>query len=52
MITEQINQMMNQISTYNFTGDATTVIGLVGVIGTAVILITVFRSYWSSPFNK
>jgi len=39
-------------NTFNFTGDATTAIGLVGVISTAVILITVFRSYWSSPFNK
>jgi hypothetical protein len=40
------------MSTYNFSGDATTVIGLVGIISTAVILITVFRSYWSSPLNK
>jgi hypothetical protein len=39
-------------NTLNFTGDATTYLGLVGVISTAVILITVFRSYWSSPFNK
>ena len=36
----------------NFTGEATTYIGLVGVISTAVILITVFRSYWSIPLNK
>jgi len=39
-------------NTLNFTGDATTYLGLVGVISTAVILITVFRSYWSSPLNK
>ena len=38
--------------TFNFTGDATTFIGLVGVISTAVIVITVFRSYWSSPYRK
>ena len=39
-------------NTFNFTGDATTAIGLVGIISTAVILITVFRSYWSSPYRK
>jgi len=39
-------------NTFNFTGDAITYLGLVGVISTAVILITVFRSYWSSPLNK
>ena len=39
-------------NTFNFTGDAITYIGLIGVISTAVIVITVFRSYWSSPLNK
>jgi hypothetical protein len=39
-------------NTFNFTGDAITYIGLVGVISTAVIVITVFRSYWSSPLKK
>jgi len=39
-------------NTLNFTGDATTYLGLVGIISTAVILVTVFRSYWSSPLNK
>ena len=38
--------------TYNFTGDATTILGLVGVVSTFVILISVFRSYWSSPYRK
>jgi len=38
--------------TYNFTGDAVTFIGLVGVISTAVIVFSVFRSYWSSPYRK
>jgi len=40
------------LNTFNFTGDATTYLGLVGVISTAVILISVFRSAGSSPFNK
>jgi hypothetical protein len=38
--------------TYTFTGDAITLIGLVGVISTAVIVYSVFRSYWSSPYRK
>jgi hypothetical protein len=38
--------------TYSFVGDATTFIGLVGVLSTAVIIFTVFRSYWSSPYRK
>jgi len=38
--------------TYQFTGDAITFIGLVGVISTVVIVYSVFRSYWSSPYRK
>lgn len=38
--------------TYQFSGDAITFIGLVGVISTAIIVLTVFRSYWSSPYRK
>lgn len=38
--------------TYDFTGDFTTVLGLVGVISTAIIVITSFRRYWSSPYRK
>ena len=41
-----------QMPTYNFTGDAVTFIGLVGVISTAIIVITVFRTYFNSPFIK
>lgn len=33
------------IETYNFTGDAVTFLGLVGVISTAIIVVSVFRSY-------
>jgi len=38
--------------TYAFTSDAITFIGLVGVISTFVIVYSVFRSYWSSPYRK
>jgi hypothetical protein len=38
--------------TLNFTGDAVTFLGLVGVISTFIILVTVFRSYYNSPLRK
>jgi hypothetical protein len=37
---------------FNFTGDLTTVLGFVGVLSTMVILISVFRSYYRSPYRK
>jgi hypothetical protein len=39
-------------NTYNFTGDAVTFLGLVGVISTAIIIVTVFRRYFNSPLIK
>jgi hypothetical protein len=39
-------------NTYSFTGDAVTFLGLVGVISTAIILVTAFRRYFNSPFIK
>jgi hypothetical protein len=41
-----------EVSTYNFIGDATTYLGLVGVISTGIIVYTAFRRYWSSPLRK
>jgi hypothetical protein len=43
--------MMNP-DTLNFTGDSVTFLGLVGVISTFIILVTVFRSYYNSPLRK
>jgi len=40
------------IESYNFTGDAVTYLGFVGVISTAIIVISVFRSYYNSPLRK
>ena len=37
---------------YNFTGDAVTYLGLIGVISTAIIVVSVFRSYFNSPLRK
>ena len=39
-------------STYTFTGDAVTMLGLVGVISTAIIIVTAFRRHYNSPLNK
>jgi hypothetical protein len=38
--------------TLNFTGDAVTFLGLVGVISTLIILVSVFRSYANSPVRR
>jgi hypothetical protein len=38
--------------TYTFAGDATTFLGLVGVVSTLIIVVTAFRRYSSSPFRK
>ena len=35
----------------DFTGDFTTIFGLVGVVSSAVILITAFRRFFNSPYN-
>ena len=35
----------------NFTGDAVTFLGLVGVVSTAIIIFTAFRRFYSSPYN-
>lgn len=37
--------------TYTFTGDATTVLGFVGVVSALVIVITAFRRFFNSPYN-
>jgi hypothetical protein len=44
--------VMQNIETYNFTGDAVTVLGLVGVISTVIILMVSFTRYWNSPLRK
>ena len=37
--------------TYTFNGDATTFLGLVGVVSTVVIVVTAFRRFFNSPYN-
>lgn len=38
--------------TYTFAGDATTILGFIGVVSTLVIVISAFRRYWSSPYRR
>ena len=40
------------IETLDFTGNIVTVIGFVGVISTAIIVVTSFRRYFNSPLRK
>ena len=35
-----------------FAGDGVTFLGLIGVISTAIIIVTIFRSFYNSPLNK
>jgi hypothetical protein len=43
---------MENISTYNFTGDAVTFLGLIGVLSSALIVVIAYRRYWNSPFRR
>jgi len=43
---------MTTPDTLTFTGDAVTFLGFAGVVSTAFILYTVFRSFANSPLNK
>jgi hypothetical protein len=36
----------------DFSGNIVTVLGFIGVVSTAIILVTVYRSYWQSPYRK
>ena len=35
-----------------YTGDGVTYLGLIGVISTFIIVVSVFRSYFNSPLRK
>jgi hypothetical protein len=38
--------------TYTFAGDATTFLGLVGVVSTVIIMVVAYRKYWNSPYRR
>lgn len=37
--------------TYTFAGNGITILGLVGVLSTALIVVTAFRRFYNSPYN-
>ena len=37
--------------TLDFTGNATTILGFVGIISAFVIVVTSFRRFFNSPYN-
>jgi len=43
---------MENVSTYNFSGDFVTFLGLIGVVSTAIILVVSYRRYWNSPYRR
>jgi hypothetical protein len=38
--------------TLDFTGNATTFLGLIGLVSTLAICISVWRAYWTSPYRR
>ena len=44
--------MMPEVNTLDFGGDSITMLGLVGVISTFIILLTIFKSFNNSPLRK
>jgi len=38
--------------TLDFSGNATTILGFIGLISTLVILVTSFRRFYNSPLNQ
>lgn len=37
--------------TLNFSGNAVTFLGLIGVVSTFLIIVTAFRRFFNSPYN-
>ena len=44
--------MLSMPDTYGFAGDGVTFLGLVGIISTAIIIVTAFTRYYNSPLRK
>ena len=40
------------IPTLDFTGNATTILGAIGVASSLVIVVVAFRRYWNSPLKR
>lgn len=46
------HHLIGMTNSYDFSGDAVTFLGFVGVVSTLVIMVSVFKSYWTSPYRK
>jgi len=38
--------------TLDFTGNSVTFLGLIGLVSTLAICISVWRAYWTSPYRR
>lgn len=38
-------------STFNFSGDAVTFLGFIGILSTLLIVVTSFKRFYNSPYN-
>jgi hypothetical protein len=54
VLRHHFHRMLGSVTpdTYNFGGDGVTLLGLVGVLSTALIVVTAFRRYYNSPLRK
>jgi hypothetical protein len=43
---------MTTVNTLDFTGNGVTFLGMVGIVSTLIIVVSVFRSFGNSPLRK
>lgn len=48
----KFTRFLKMPDTLNFTGDAVTFLGMVGIVSTGIILVTAFSRHFHSPLNK
>jgi hypothetical protein len=39
------------IPTLDFTGDAITYLGLIGILSSVIVVVAAYRRFWSSPYR-
>jgi len=39
------------IPTFDFTGDAVTYFGLIGVVSSVIVIVAAYRRFWTSPYR-
>jgi cell division protein FtsL len=38
--------------TYTFNGNIVTLLGLIGIVSTAIITVVAYHRYWNSPYRR